>query len=215
MSKFPALLLVVSSLAAVAGISSCAGNRDGNVQAHATVASADQSRQELTQAKVEINKALSDLSLINDHVDLKKSYADFSDDLEVVKKRELRVKKEREQTTEDSKAYMAKWQADAGKFTNDDLRRSSIDRQAAVKQEFTEVDKAYQELEESYRPFITNLSEVHSALGSDLTPAAVDSIKPVATNIATDGAKVQEKINAVVKQLDQLNASLSTGVAPK
>jgi Protein of unknown function (DUF2959) len=215
MTKLPLVAFMVTSIIGVACTSGCAGNRDGNVRAHSTVASVDHSRDELVQAKAEINKALLDLGSISNHVDLKKSYADFSDDIEVVKKREARVRDERAQTEKDRTAYLAKWQENAAQFTNDDLRRSSIDRQAAVKQQFLDVDKAYSELEESYRPFITNLSEVHADLANDLTPAAVDSIKPVVAKITADGSKVQEKIDAVINQLAQLNASLSTNAPAK
>ena len=117
---------------------------------------------------------------------------------------------------ENSDTYIAKWQLDASKFLNDDLRHSSIDRQAAVKQHFTDVTKAYAQLEAEYRPFITTLTEIEAALANDLTAASVDSVKPVSAKAVTDGGKVQMQIDEVIRQLDALIGSLSSSApAPR
>lgn len=215
----PRSILIVPAIALALGYltlgTGCASSRDGNPQAKATVTSAKDSRQELVEAKGEISKAIADLDQISSHGDLKVAYRAFSTDIDAVKSREKRVKHEREQMETNQQAYITQWQQDGSKLTNDDLRRSSIDRQAAVKQHFTEVTASYRELEDDYRPLITTLGELQAALANDLTPAAVDAIKPVADTVTSDGAKVQSRINDVIGKLDSLITSLSSGEITK
>ena len=206
--------LLIPLLAAAIGcatLSTGCAERDGNVQARSTVTSATDSRLELVQAKAEIGKAITDLQLIGNQGELKQAYVAFSDDLAAVQSREKRVKSERERMEADSQAYITRWQADAAQFSNDDLRRSSIERQASVKKRFAEVTAGYRDLEAQYRPFITNMSELQKSLSSDLTPAAVESVKPVITTTVADGGKVQAQIDVVTGQLDGLVSSLKTG----
>ena len=201
---------IIVSLSVAVLATGCGGNRNDNPRARSTVTSAKDSRQELLEAKGEIGKVIADLDLINRQGDLKKAYSDFSDDLSTIKSREKSVRTERESMEKDSKAYIEKWQQEAASFQNDDLRRSSIDRQSAVKKRFTDVTAAYRTLEEEYRPFINNLTELHQALANDLTPAAVSSVKPVSSKVISDGTKVQGQIDDVVSELDGLIGSLST-----
>ncbi len=205
-------ILLIPCLAAALGctalITGCAGDRT-NPQARATVTSATDARQELISAKAEIAKTLADLYRVEHQDELKKSFGDFSDDLAAVKTREKRVRDERERMQADSQVYITTWQQNASTYSNDDLRRSSIDRQATVKEHFTEITAAYRELEDDYRPFITTLSELQSSLANDLTPANVAAIKPVAEKAVTDGDKVQAQVDHVISKLDGLLTSMS------
>lgn len=206
----PFLLLAVVGVTCVTG---CADHRDGNVHAQSTVSGAKESRQDLIAAKAEIGKTVTDLDLISRHGDLKPAFHAFSDDLDALRKREKAVRSEREGMEADSDAYIAQWQSEGAQYSNDDLRKSSIDRQAAVKQRFKEVTKAYRVLEDQFKPFITTLTELQGSLANDLTPSAVDAIKPVAATAVSDGEKVQAQIDDVITQLDAMIAGLSTDPA--
>lgn len=203
----PLLFLTVASVAFVTG---CADHREGNVHAQSTVLGAKESREDLIAAKAEIGKAIADLDLIRRHGDLKPAFRAFSDDLEALRKREKAVRSEREAMEADSDAYIAQWQLEGAQYSNDELRKSSIDRQAAVKLRFKEVTKAYRALEDQFKPFITTLTELKGSLSNDLTASSVDAIKPVAATAVADGEKVQTQIDEVVSQLDAMIAGLST-----
>ncbi len=203
----PALLLSITGLALTTG---CSDHRNGNAHAQSTVSSATDSRQELIAAKAEIGKTLADLDLIRRHGELKPAFNSFSDDLSAVKAREKTIRSERERMEADSDLYIKQWQNDGAQYTNDDLRKSNIDRQGAVKRHFTTVTKAYRDLEDQYRPFITTLTELQGSLANDLTGASVDAIKPVAATAVTDGEKVQTQIDDVITQLDGMIAEMSS-----
>lgn len=208
----PALLLSLTGFAVTTG---CSDHRSGNTHAKSTVSSATDSRQELLAAKAEIGKTIADLDLISRHGELKPAFNDFSDDLSAVKHREKTIRSERERMESDSDSYISQWQSDGAQYTNDDLRKSNIDRQGAVKRRFTTVTKAYRDLEDQYRPFITTLTELQGSLANDLTGASVDAIKPVAATAVTDGEKVQTQIDNVIAQLDGMIAELSPDNAGK
>lgn len=213
--------LVPFLLLAIAGatcVTSCNDHRDGNVHAQSTVSGAKDSRRDLVAAKAEIGKTITDLDLISRHGELKPAFRSFSDDLDALRKREKAVRTEREGMEADADAYIAQWQLEGAQYSNDELRKSSIDRQAAVKQQFKEVTKAYRTLEDQFKPFITTLTELQGSLANDLTSSSVDAIKPVAATAVSDGEKVQAQIDNVITQLDAMIAGLSpdtTGATAK
>ena len=201
------LVLAVVGVTCVTG---CSSHRDGNVHAQSTVSGAKESREDLIAAKTEIGKAIADLDLIIRHGDLKPTFRTFSDDLDALRKREKAVRSEREAMEADADAYIAQWQFEGAHYSNDELRKSSIDRQAAVKLKFKEVTKAYRALGDQFKPFITTLTELQGSLSNDLTASSVEAIKPVAATAVADGDKVQNQIDEVISQLDSMIASLST-----
>lgn len=188
----------------------CSENREGNVRAQSTVKSIKESRQEIVEAKSEIGKSLVTLNQVVHQVELKKSFSEFSEVLEDIKDREKNVRKQRLKMEENSNEYIKEWQLEIAQFSNDDLKKSSIDRQAEVKKKFAQTTEIYKELNDVYKPFIKNLTEIQLDLRNDLTPASIQNIRPIVESSTKDGEKVQDKADALIVQLDDLNASLSS-----
>ena len=199
--------LTASSLILLGG---CSENREGNERAKSTVKSIKQSREEIVESKNEIGKTLANLNLLVHQADLKKSFAEFSDGLENIRDHEQNVKKQRLKMEENENEYIKEWQVEIAHFSNDELKKSSIDRQASVKKKFAETTTAYKELDELYEPFIKNLSEIQLAMRHDLTPAAAQNMRPVAESATTEGEKVQAKADSLLSNLDDLRSSLSS-----
>lgn len=195
----------------------CSDNREGNVRAQSTVKSIKESRLEIIEAKSEIGKSLVTLNQLVHQVELKKSFSDFTEILEDVKDREENVRKQRLKMEENSNEYIKEWQIEIAQFSNDELKKSSIDRQAEVKHKFAKTTEIYKELNDVYEPFIKNLTEIQLALRNDLTPASIQNVRSVIESATTEGEKVQSKADALIVQLDDLNASLSseTNRSPK
>lgn len=188
----------------------CSENREGNVRAQSTVKSIKESRLEIIEAKSEIGKSLVTLNQLVHQVELKKSFSDFTEILEDVKDREENVREQRLIMEENSNEYIKEWQLEIAQFSNDDLKKSSIDRQAEVKNKFAETTVIYKELNDVYEPFIKNLTEIQLALRNDLTPASILNVRPVIESATKEGEKVQSKADAVIAQLEDLNDSLSS-----
>ena len=191
-------------------LSSCSENREGNVRAKSTVKSIKESRAEIVEAKNEIGKSLVNLNQLMHQVDLKKTFSEFTDTVDDIKDQEKNVSKQHVKMDENSNEYIKEWQLEIAQFSNDELKKSSIDRQAEVKKKFAATTAIYKELDEVYKPFTKNLSEIQLALSHDLTTASIESVRPVIESATKDGEKVQEKADALVAQLDDLNASLSS-----
>lgn len=198
-------------------LSGCSENREGNVRANPTVKTIKQSREEIVEAKNEIGKSLATLNQLVHQADLKKSFSEFSDELENIRDREANVRKQRLKMEENGNEYIKEWQAEIAQFSNNDLKKSSIDRQTEVKHKFSETTESYKKLDEVYEPFIKNLTEIQVELRNDLTPASAQNIRPVVDAATTEGEKVQAQADILISQLDDLNASLSsvTGDAKK
>ncbi len=192
------------------GFSGCSDRHEGNERASSTVSSIKQSRAEIVEAKNEIGTASANLNLIIHQADLKPAFDGFTDNVAKIKTQEKRMRTQREKMQANSEEYLREWQTEVAQFSNDDLKRANIDRQADVKKQFAETTRAYQELNDLYTPFLKNLSEIQLSLSHDLTPAEAKSIKPVAETAMADGEKVQAKADDLIAKLDTLSASFSS-----
>ncbi len=210
---FPVLstsLVYAISASTLIFVSGCADSREGNVKASPTVKSIKESREEVVEAKNDIGKALANLNLLVHQADIKKSFKDFTDGLEDIREHEETLTSQRLQMEKNGDQYVKQWQSEMAHFSNDDLKKASIDRQTAVKTKFAETTAAYKQLDEVYEPFIKNLTEIQMALRNDLTSASAQSMRPVYQAAITQGETVQGKADELLARLDDLGSSLSS-----
>lgn len=191
-------------------VGGCGDSREGNVKASPTVKVVQQSREEIVEARNDIGKTLANLNFLVHQADLKKSFNDFSSGLEDVRAHDENLARQRVKIEESGNEYVMQWQSEMAHFSNDDLKKSSIDRQTAVKNKYAQVTASYKQLDDVYDPFIKNLTEIQMALRNDLTSASAQSMRPVYQAATTQGENVQAKANELLAQLDDLASSLSS-----
>jgi len=191
-------------------VSGCGGSREGNVKASPTLKSIQQSREEIVETKNDIGKTLANLNLLVHQADLKKSFNDFSEGLEDVREHDEDLARQRVKIEENGNEYVMQWQSEMAHFSNDDLKKSSIDRQAAVKNKFAQINSAYKQLDDVFDPFIKNLTEIQMALRNDLTSTSAQSMRPVYQAATAQGENVQAKANELIAHLNDLGSSLSS-----
>ena len=212
---FTTPLLCCASVLTVGLLMGGCASDSGNARAHPTITSVADSRQEIVDAKTDIAKTVSSLSLINHGADLTKSYDEFSANLKNTERSEQRVRDQRERLKAHEAEYINQWQQDSAKYTDDDLRKSSVDRQAAVKKRFADIEASYADLAKLYEPFHAKLADIQGALRNDLTQDAVRSVRPTIDSATEQADGIQAKADDLIKQLDELNASLSPTAPPK
>jgi chromosome segregation ATPase len=106
-------------------------------------------------------------------------------------------------------AYFANWDKESAAIKNEDIRARSDARKADVKNQFNTVRSLYQQAADQYRPFSSDLHDIHTALGTDLTPAGLNSVKDVVSRATKEGTALQDTIAKLSEQFRQLGAKMS------
>jgi hypothetical protein len=106
-------------------------------------------------------------------------------------------------------AYFQKWDEDLAKIHNEDIRARSTERKNDVSARFERVRVSYQEASAHFAPFISDLKDVHTALGADLTAGGLASIKDVLDKANRDAVPLRESLAKLSKEFRELGVSLA------
>ena len=97
------------------------------------------------------------------------------------------------------KRYFDEWEKQLAAIQNTEIKNASAARKQDVMQKFLDVRRRYLQVQINLNPFLSDLHDIQTALGTDLTIGGVNSVKD-ATNKATQDSV---PLNA---SLDQLSA---------
>lgn len=109
-------------------------------------------------------------------------------------------------------AYVAEWQKEVSKITDEDLRKMSQDRAAAAKADFEKIRAAAAAAREAYDPYMQGLKDVQNYLTNDLTASGVQSIGAKANDTIAKGNVLQQRLTAAQAEVDTLSTQWSSKV---
>lgn len=107
-------------------------------------------------------------------------------------------------------AYFNNWTNQAATIQNETLRTRSVERKTEVTSKLNEVTASYDNLKNSFKPFTTDLKDIETYLGTDLTTGGLATIKDVVAKTKVDAVPLRDSI----KQLQASFSSLSTAISP-
>jgi Protein of unknown function (DUF2959) len=111
--------------------------------------------------------------------------------------------------------YFKSWNEEVAKIKNEDIKSRSAEREKEVQDQFTKVKLSYTEAGDAYRPFMSDLKDIQTALGTDLTAGGVAAIKGAAEKANKDAIPLKKAGDDLSAQLKELGAAMSTsGPAP-
>jgi hypothetical protein len=106
--------------------------------------------------------------------------------------------------------YSENWSNQLAAITSPDLRAHSTERMNEVTAKLKEMDASYQGVKNSLNPFLTDLKDIQTYLGTDLTAGGLASIKDKVAKTKIDAVPLRDSI----KQLRASFSSLSTALSP-
>jgi hypothetical protein len=109
--------------------------------------------------------------------------------------------------------YFKAWDAQTAQIKNEDIKNRSTERKAELQKKFTEIKMSYTEASEGFKPFVSDLKDIQTALATDLTPAGVNSIKGAADKANKDSVPLKASLDKLAGQFKDLGASMQAAAA--
>jgi hypothetical protein len=109
-----------------------------------------------------------------------------------------------------SAAFAENWSNQMTTIQNPDLRTRSAARMDEVTAQLKNVDASYEGVKNSFKPFTSDLKDIQTYLGTDLTAGGLATIKDVVSKTKVDAVPLRDSI----KQLQASFRNLGTALSP-
>ncbi len=208
MTNFTSSLMLAAMLAAVAGCKTT-NYETGNATAGVLRASADK----LQTTKARVDSALAALNdLVDNPVNLPAQYTKYSDAVAGVQASAKDVTAEITDMRAKSTTYFQTWDQEAAQIKNADIRSRSLARKKEVLDRFTKVKLSYTQVSDSYRPFMSDLQDIQTALGTDLTAGGIAAIKEAAQKANRDAIPLKNAGDDLSDNLKDLGTAMYSAI---
>ncbi len=105
--------------------------------------------------------------------------------------------------------YVTNWNNQMAAIQNEELRKRSADRKDEVSGKINDVETSYQSVTNSLVPFTSDIKDVQTYLGTDLTPTGLNTIKDIVAKTKVDAVPLRDSIKKLRGNFDSLSMSLS------
>jgi chromosome segregation ATPase len=213
--KTTRLSTLYSNLLLSALLAGAAGCKTSNYEtANDTASGLQASADRIAAAQGQLDSTLDSLNdLVNSPTNLPAQYAKFSGAVNTLQSSaqdaNARVKAMRAKGND----YFKEWDAQSAQIKNEDIKSRSEARKQEMQEKFTKVKLSYTQVSDAYRPFMSNLKDIQTALGTDLTPGGVTAVKGAAQKANEDAVPLKKSVDALAAELKELGAAMSA-VAP-
>lgn len=106
-------------------------------------------------------------------------------------------------------AYVAGWEKELGLYRGAVIRTRSAERRGAVMESFQGLNQQFQTADQSLRPLLVDLKDMHRYLTIDLTVAGVTSALDLAVSIAKQATEAAQHLESLHAELGRVGVELS------
>jgi len=106
-------------------------------------------------------------------------------------------------------AYAESWTNQIATITSADLRQRSTERMNEVTAKLKEVDASYEGVKNSIKPFTSDVKDIQTYLGTDLTAGGLNTIKDIVSKTKVDAVPLRDSIKSLQASFSNLSAALS------
>ena len=104
--------------------------------------------------------------------------------------------------------YFNTWDLRLSQIRNEDIRARSAERQREVTEQFADIRLRYENARQQMEPLMSNLRDIQSALGIDLTPAGVDSAREFVRQADSNSIAARQALDQLAEALRNVNSAL-------
>lgn len=199
-------LTLATALAVLAGCASKSFDK-GTATANATQSAAVAVSQTSTKV-TDVLGALNDLTF-KSQGDLRKQYDTFVAATANLNKSIETLGTKVASMRDAAAAYSANWSNQLALINGTELRQKSLDRMTEVTTHLKDMDASYLEVKNSLSPFMTDLKDIQTFLGTDLTAGGLATVKDVVSKTKVDAVPLRDSIKKLGTNFSSLGASLS------
>jgi hypothetical protein len=105
--------------------------------------------------------------------------------------------------------YVNNWTNQMASIQNEELRKRSSERKDEVSGKISDVEASYQSVTNSLAPFTSDIKDIQTYLGTDLTPTGLNTIKDIVAKTKVDAVPLRDSIKKLQGSFDSLSTALS------
>lgn len=167
------------------------------------------------QGQVKIDTALKSLNeLVNNPGNLPDQFKAYSAAVSDLDSSDKDVQSKVSAMRSKGNEYVKTWDAQTAQIKNEDIKQRSVERKAELQQKFTQIKMSYTEASTQFKPFLSDLKDIQTALATDLTTSGVSSIKGAAAKANKDSVPLKASFDKLAGQFRELGASLASTPPP-
>ena len=211
--KTSSAIKVLSQLALAAALTAMVGCKSANYQqGAATGAGLVQAAAKIDQGITNIDAVLTSMNSLvsSSQGDLVPKYKKFTTDVSNLKESAENVKDRVADMRKNGTAYLNAWDEQLAQIKNEDIKARSTERKQAVQKELNDIKKSYTEVQISFDPFMSNLTDIQTALGNDLTTGGVEAVKGAMETAEKHGTDVKSSLGKLAGEFRDLGVAMSS-----
>ncbi len=203
----PALCLMV-----VAG---CASSR-GYQQADKAGESIGTVRNDVANLRTAVANSMTTLDAVvaAAGTDPRKPYEAFAKSVDRVESARNTARKDAEKMRERAAAYFGHWEAQMESVQSEDVKKMSSERKAKLQESFEGIKNAAEDSKQSFPAFLSDLKDLRTALGSDLTAQGMDAAKGIIQKTKNSGAQAQQDLDKLIAEMNSVAAAITAAKVP-
>jgi len=207
--------LAVAVIAAATCFTGC-GTTAGYQQADKTGAGIAGFREEVVKAKQAVDETVTALGQVAVTADTnpRAAFQQFSKSLSNLESVAEKARKRGEEMKAQGQAYFAEWEKQMAQVQNPEIRDLATKRKTKLQATFDSIKKYTEPLKAQFDPWLSDLKDLRTYLGNDLTVTGVDAAKSLFAKTRTEGMEVQKSMDALVAELNTVAAALTPANVP-
>ncbi len=135
--------------------------------------------------------------------ELKKRYESFSREVQELEEDQKHATSHIDEMKATGAEYFTSWDVSINQMLNPDLKQASIERRSKVMKDHDELAATLSDIGSQLQPFMSNLQDLKSFLGADLSPANVAKAGDMIQKSQADAQALKGTIAGVQKTLKQ------------
>jgi len=166
---------------------------------------------ELERGKAQIDATTAALNNLAKATDVHAAYKTYEKELKKTQEQAKRVDQRAHEMRKRGAEYFKKWEEQVAELGSDELRRRATERRDELTAAFKKISEASEALDEAYEPFMADLVDIENYLSADLTPQSIKLISDLLEQAAQEAAVVNQRVDDVIKQIDDTVAKFGAG----
>lgn len=166
---------------------------------------------ETTRTAAQLQKTLDTLNVLTKQKkgDLRPAYSNYcaqvAKTVEVAESTKMRI----QWMAGDGKKYFKDWQEMVNGIANESLRKKSQKRLDDVKESYDKVEASLRQAGDKFKPFLSDLSDIQTALSTDVTAGGVKAIKSTVKSANWNHQYVDKAIQSALREMNKMEKALS------
>ncbi len=196
-------------LLALITLTGCAST--GYEKAAQTSTSLEKAARSIEQGNAQLDAVMAALSdLVNNPgSDLRKQYKLYVSEVDKLQSIATTVRKQADDIQKGGAEYLAKWDEELALIQNEAIRTRSEERRQQVSGQLMQIDAGFQQARNDFAPFMTDITDIRTALGADLTLSGLESVRDIVNEANREIVPLRNSLNRLANEFKQMGVLLS------